>query len=475
MLDYNYDKTDRNSIFEYSKKIVGHCLRDFKPEAKERSGKGRLGQLVEELFFGYDVNSNAEADFAKADMELKCTPLKLTNKDKLAIKERLVCGMINYKEDWNKSFEDSHFFNKCLVMLLLFYLDRKGISSLDLKFLFTVLWQLPEKDLLIMKQDYEIIISKIRNGQAHTLSEGDTMYLGACRKGQKGESLMEQHGSTVKAPRRAWSLKMQYMRIVLEEVKERNTDGTYSNITIGQKEKTNQLVLSQDLKTKTFDQVILGRFTPYMHMDYVELCGCLHRKCSALKQKYFAVANDIVCEKKIGNVNLSEEFLKAGITMKTIRIQKSGTIKESMSFENIDYQEVYDCDEWFDSRLYELYSSRFLFVVFKETEGEITLDNGSKESRYELDDVFFWTMPQSDLKVAEEYWQNIRECVINNKISPEYFWSIAKKRYFHVRPKATLAADLTPNPNGGMARKYCYWFNSEYVKNIIEHRNEHRI
>lgn len=60
---------------------------------------------------------------------------------------------------------------------------------------------------MIIRKDYDTIITKIRNGQAHTLSEGDTMYLGACRKGQKGESLMPQHNSETGAPRRAWSLK----------------------------------------------------------------------------------------------------------------------------------------------------------------------------------------------------------------------------------------------------------------------------
>lgn len=27
---------------------------------------------------------------------------------------------------------------------------------------------------------------------------------------------------------------------------------------------------------------------------------------------------------------------------------------------------------------------------------------------------------------------------------------------------------MTENPNGGMVKKYCYWFNQKYVKNIIE-------
>lgn len=467
-----YDRKDRNSIFDYSKLLVNHSLRDFVPDADERCGKGGLGQLVEELFFGYEVNSNAEADFAVAGIELKCMPLKLTKQEELSIKERLVCGMINYKEDWNKSFEESHFYKKCLVMLLLFYLHQGGVPRLDLKFLFAVLWQLPEKDLLIMKHDYELIINKIKNGLAHTLSEGDTMYLAACRKGQKGDSLMEQHGSRIGAPRRAWSLKIAYMRIVLEEIKNNHEEGVYTNIVLKPYEASEQLVMTKDLQSHTFDEIILKRFVPYMHKDYEEFCRLLGCDAVASKQKYFIMANAIVGEQKVSNVNRAEEFIKAGLTMKTIRVQKNGGIKESMSFENIEYQEVYDCNEWYDSRLYELYSSRFLFVVFKETDGEITLSDGNKESRYVLDDVFFWTMPQADLDVAKEYWENIRQCVINNTISPDYFWKTSDKKYFHVRPKGKDSADLAVNPNGGFVKKYCYWFNSEYVKNIINNHND---
>ena len=250
----HYDKQDKFSIFYYSKDLINHCLRDFAPNAEERRGKGGLGQLVEELFFGYQINSNAEADFSTAGVELKCTPLKLSKQNGTAIKERLVCGMINYQEDWNKKFEESHFYKKSLA-LLLFYLHESGVSKLDLKFLYSVLWKLPEKDLLIMKQDYEVIINKIKTGKAHTLSEGDTMYLGACRKGQKGETLMKQHGSNQPAPRRAWSLKMAYMRIVLDEVKQNHDNGSYTNLDVKQIGSIEQVVSEEDLHNNTFEEI----------------------------------------------------------------------------------------------------------------------------------------------------------------------------------------------------------------------------
>lgn len=77
-------------------------------------------------------------------------------------------------------------------------------------------------------------------------------------------------------------------------------------------------------------------------------------------------------------------------------------------------------------------------------------------------------MNPMDLETAREYWENIRQNVSDNTISLDKFWKISDKRNFHVRPKATLKMQLTPNPHGGMVEKYCYWLNADYVKKIID-------
>lgn len=467
MTNLPYDEKDISSIFNYSKQLVNKCLRDFAPDAEEYGGKGSLGQLVEELFFKYDLNSRQGADFAFVNAELKCTPLKKSAKQELLIKERLVCSMINYTEDWDKPFEKSHFYQKCLIMLIMFYLHNPNASKLDLQFLFVVLWKIPEKDLLIIRKDYDTIITKIKNGQAHTLSEGDTMYLGACRKGQKGDSLMPQHNSNIGAPRRAWSLKTAYMRILFDEVKRKSHHGAYCNYELPQTDMVNMFSV-KELKNNSVDDILLERFKKYCGKTYSQICDMLNIEPSSSKSKYFMISNKIAGKGSVSNVNKSEEFEKSGLTMKTVRVKSNGSIKESMSFENIDYQEVADCGEWTDSRLYELFTNRFLFVIFRETGNALQLPDGKTEPEYKLEKVAFWTMPQEDLQVAQQYWHNIRQNVLDNHIAPQYFWSIKDNKYFHVRPKAQVADDMTENPNGGMVQKYCYWFNQKYVKNIIE-------
>jgi len=456
-----YDIKSAKSIFEYSKGLLGKTLRDFVWENYEpKKGKGSLGQMVENIFFLLETNSNPAADFSEAGMELKCTPLKKSKQDEYIIKERLVCNMINYCEVVKEDFEHSHFYLKCQLMLLLFYLHQSNCDNLDLEFIFSVLWKLPEKDLLIIRHDYEVIIDKIKQGKAHELSEGDTMYLGACRKGQKGESLMKQpNNPDVDAPRRAFSLKMAYMRTVLDYVVQSGNNAV-SNVAGVQSE----LVSTNALRLHSFDDILLDRFRPFMKMFYKNIATRKKVDISKdPKSKFAMIANAIAASAKCSNVNRSEEFLKAGLTMKTIRMQANGVIKEAMSFENIDYIEVAECEDWFDSRLYELYSSRFMFVVFKE-------QNTGKED-YILDDVFFWTMSQADLKLAEDYWNHIKANILSDHISDEYWWKGTDKKKFHVRPKGQNAKNLAPTPNGGKAKKFCYWFNNDYVREIIDNRN----
>lgn len=457
-----YDKGSSASIFEYSKGLLGKTLRNFVWEGYEtKKGKGGLGQMVENIYFFLETNSNPSSDFSEAGMELKCTPLLKNKQEEYIIKERLVCNMINYCDVVKEDFDHSHFYLKCQLMLLLFYLHQANCDKLDLKFIFSVLWQLPEKDLLIIRHDYEVIIEKIKQGKAHELSEGDTMYLGACRKGQKGESLMKQpFNAEIDAPRRAFALKMAYMRTVLDYVVKSGKNAV-SNVEDAECE----LVSTDALKELSFDEILLKRFEPFLKMPYDKISECKKVDISNNpKNKFAMIANAIAASDKCTNVNRSEEFLKAGLTMKTIRVQANGIIKEAMSFENIDYIEVAECNEWIDSRLYELFSSRFMFVVFKE-------QNTGKED-YVLDDVFFWTMPQQDLEWAESYWNHIKDNILANHISEEYWWKGTDKKKFHVRPKAQKASNLAPTPNGGKAKKFCYWFNNDYVREIVEKRQK---
>lgn len=461
-----YDKSSPVSIFDYSKQLIGNSLRDVVAEERlhKRSGKGGLGQLVEELFFEYKVNNDQRADFEEASLELKCTPLKELSDKTLAIKERLVCTMIDFVKVADTPFRESTLYHKCFLMLILFYLHNSSLELYDLKFLFSVLWQLPEKDLLIIENDYNLISQKIKDGQAHLLSEGDTMYLGACRKGQKGDKAVPQPYSKELAPKRAFSLKPSYMRTILPHVL--NTENShYSNYKVQSSDES--LTTIDELKNKSFKEILAQRFAQYHGLDYNEICDAMGLTPSSAKSKYYGIASAMAG----GSLDDAEEIKKSGMIIKTVRVNYNGRIKEHMSFKNLDYTELLKNDNWYDSELYELFSGNFMFVIFKEPErnSKITI-NGVKESKYCFDKIVFWTMPQDDLDKAESYWEQIRTLVAENRIPDlRKVCSIANSEIFHIRPKGRNSADKTINPiDRTEIEKNCYWFNSTYVKKIIE-------
>lgn len=473
-----YDAKSATSIFEYSKGLLGKTLRDFVWENYEpKKGKGSLGQMVENIFFFLETNSNPAADFSEAGMELKCTPLKKSKQDEYLIKERLVCNMINYCEVVNEDFEHSHFYLKCQLMLLLFYLHQSNSDNLDLEFIFSVLWKLPEKDLLIIRHDYEVIIDKIKQGKAHELSEGDTEYLGACRKGQTGEKPRVQPFSDILAPKRAFSLKPAYMRTILDYIVEK---GKTAVCNFELPSSRSSLFTIKELENNDIESLILDRLKKWYGKSISEIMATYNPNANTEDYAInYRTASAIIsdglygCGKNgYGFIEQSEEFEKSGLRLKTISEYKDGRLKEHMSYENIDYEEIFSNDNWLDSTTYELFTSRFLFVVFQHP----TINSGSFKGHKNdlvLKHAFFWTMPQEDLNIAEEYWQDIRQHVLANEISLKKFWSCKwsekNNKNFHVRPKGTQASykQAAENPNGGKADKYCYWFNREYVNKII--------
>lgn len=474
-----YDRTDKWSIFEYSKGLIDHSLRELVPDEELRNthlkgqGKGGLEHMLEALYFKYPINSDPGPDFREAGVELKGTGLKLLKSTgEYAIKERLVCDMVDYCQVVMQKFEESAFFIKCRLMLLVFYLYEKGVDKLDLKFIYTVLWQIPEKDLIIMRNDYYSIVEKIKSGNAHNLSEGDTEYLAVCRKGQKGDRPRKQPYSDIPALGRAFSLKPSYMRTILDYIRSQESRAV-SNVDSVSPDMG--LVSTEQLRHSSFEEILLGRFAPFIGKSVKEIMDVFmpDANLAAKDINYRAaclIASQGMCNGMGSNkIEHTDEFRKSGIVMKTIPTYANGKIKESMSFRNIDYEEVFSNDQWIDSELYEIFTGRFLMVQFRHP----TINSGSfvgHSGELVLEKVFFWTMPQEDLAVAERYWENIRRNVRNNEIFLDRFWPAGRHCKFHVRPKGTKTSykNAAVNPNGGMADKYCYWMNSDYVKTIVD-------
>src|SRR5699024_4257900 len=190
---------------------------DLTNRLANKRAKGGLGQVVEESYFGYEINSSSKPDFEYLNIELKVTPFKHNKNGTLSAKERLVLNIINYMEEIDYEFFDSSFWRKNQKLLLMFYEWIPEKNRKDYRIIKSLLFSYPDEDLEIIKQDWELIVNKIKAGKAHELSEGDTNYLGACTKGANRKQLRKQPYSDIDAMQRAFSLKQSYMTVLVRK------------------------------------------------------------------------------------------------------------------------------------------------------------------------------------------------------------------------------------------------------------------
>lgn len=455
-----YDRTSKKSIEKYALKLKGKNFKyvlDNDPNITDEDrailyeyfnnskNKGGLGNLIEKHYFFYDNNSNPEADFNEAGVELKVTPYIRTNYHSFKAKERLVLTIINYFEDYKQNFEESHVYKKCALMLLIYYLHNPTQARIEYVMNYIKLFEFPENDLEIIKKDYEIIINKIKSGKAHEISEGDTNYLGACTKGASADSVRKQPFSNKVAKQRAFCLKQSYMTYILNNYLANND--TFEPV----------IKDSKILKKQTLEEYVLSKLSKYYGKTTTELIKELNLTTNEnaksftynLAKSMLEVLNDKI-----------EEFEKANIKIKAIRLTKKGFPKEAMSFPAFRYTQIIN-ETWENSSLYETFSTtKYLFIIYQYNE-----DNSLIFKK-----AMFWNVPGADLNgEIKNTWEETVRRIKNNEYNN--LPKSSETSILHVRPHGQNSKDTYPTPDGKQAVKKCFWFNKEYIKRQIESEN----
>lgn len=459
-----YDKTSKKSIEEYALKLKGTSFKNVLDNYRNLSTnqplfdedktilyeyynnirlKGGLGNLIEEYYFHIppEHHTASEPDFKEAGVELKVTPYIRNDSNSLKAKERLVLGKINYLNQQEDTFEQSHIYKKCAIMLLIYYLHNPTLARIDNIMNYIKLFEFPESDFEIIKKDYELIINKIKCGKAHELSEGDTNYLGACTKGATAESVQIQFNN-IPAKQRAFCLKQSYMTYILNKYLANND--------------TSEPVIKdlKILKEQTLEEYVLSKLSKYYGKTTTELIKELNLTTNEnaksftydLAKSMLEVLNDKI-----------EEFEKANIKIKAIRLTQNGMPKEAMSFPTFRYTQIIN-ETWEDSSLYETFSTtKYLFMIYQYSEDESLI----------FKKAMFWNVPGADLNgEIKDTWEETVRRIKNNEYNN--LPKSSETNILHVRPHGQNSKDTYPTPDGKQAVKKCFWFNREYIKRQIE-------
>lgn len=163
---------------------------------------------------------------------------------------------------------------------------------------------------------------------------------------------------------------------------------------------------------------------------------------------------------------------KDDFCLKTIKLDKYGRLKESMSFPVFKYRDIAK-EDWEHSSLRQIFVDNvFVFAIFKNEGKELYLNR-----------IKVWKMPEDVLENGvQDVWARMKDCVITGKIVKyidnhgryfTYFPSSTENQYVHVRPHAQNRNDTfslpVPDRLTGLVEypKHSFWLNRSYVLKII--------
>ena len=531
-LSYEYDKHDRRDILRHAKALEGYVVGDiYELEVsgkhrenilqyyaekliqgwKDDSGtchrgdKGRIGFLVQEVYFDEPRDNEAKADLRHVGVELKVSPLIYKTRAGLKVKERLVLGMINRNEQLPEKFCDSHVYEKCKLMMLVYYIDETNQGRTPFQFPFhkSAYVKIPKVDMAMIEQDYRYIRDCVNEGRYSDLHESKAHYLSPCTK----------NGG------RAFSFKPSYMNQLFSEYIDANNllydpdkdEETYDII------RQYDAIISDanELKEHTFEEIVLSRFEQYIGMTVIEIRQALMEPDDferwSTKETIDKAEFARTAFAMLGITGEhAEEFVRSNTYVKTLRVKHDLTMNEDISFSAFDFKELME-ENWEESTVYEeMVDRQFLWVVFKE-DGDEYVFHGAR----------FWSLPRVDEPLIHKGWDDIRDIIregvkfvkdrkedgtliltkrgknrmLNsfpdtrntNPKCKEYRLCRSPKelnKIISIRPHASLVyydlksigymdienprSNGSELPNGDIMTKQCFWFNNEYVLEQIK-------
>ena len=221
--------------------------------------------------------------------------------------------------------------------------------------------------------------------------------------------------------------------------------------------------------TDTFNNFVNNVINKYKGKSQSELINIFNIDSSAKN------INGIIVSRMFnvkGRLSDTEEFQKANIIPRTIRIEESGKIKESLPFPTFKFTDILK-EEWNNCKLKEeLETTKYMFFVFKKENND-----------YIFKGIKLWNMPQLDIDTyVKSMWINTYNIIksgniiksIDNGIRKNNFPGISDNKVCHVRPHARDSKDTYPLPVNDILTgvseytKQCFWLNNTYIEDILE-------
>lgn len=232
-----------------------------------------------------------------------------------------------------------------------------------------------------------------------------------------------------------------------------------------------------DLSQTTFEEYITEKINRNIGITDKELCVQFNQ---AYNIKNKSLWSNLAFRMLGIKSNRAEEFAKANIIVKSIRLDEDGKMSEHISIPSFKFKEFVK-EDWESSFVFEYFSeTKFLFVIYKK-DGET----------YKLLGSQLWNMPYIDLNnTVQEGWRKIQDC-IKNGVKFEITENSIKNNIpkindnpiIHIRPHTGKAAYRLHNgytkgnikyadelPNGEWMTKHSFWINKAYILSQLKYK-----
>ena len=213
----------------------------------------------------------------------------------------------------------------------------------------------------------------------------------------------------------------------------------------------------------SFEDYVVRKIDAYCDWSVSDLCNKFHIEYQKKPKNLEAM----LAYRMLGiKGNHAEEFEKANVVVKTIRVEKNNKIRQNMSFPTFKFKELVE-EEWEDSTFGNyLRETRFLFVVYKY----------DQQGNLRLRGCQFWNIPYDDLEGnVKNVWEKTQKVLrdglqMEKKNGRNYnnFPKASENPVCHVRPHGKDAKDTDELPDGRMYSKQCFWLNNSYVLSQLD-------
>jgi len=175
-----YDHKNRESVYNYAKKLEGQTLRDVCGEVIisdgiKKTAKGKFGSDLEKFYFGYENNFDHSPDFSELGVEVKSTGVIPDSRPDIRgyfqAKERISLAVVDFPNIETQSFEES-LWKKIKDPLFVLYDYTSAKNDFDKKIILVDFYQYSQFEKEIIFSEWKIIRDVVVNHGGQEVSQG---------------------------------------------------------------------------------------------------------------------------------------------------------------------------------------------------------------------------------------------------------------------------------------------------------------